>query len=390
MKIWGTLTAGLVGLASLLLGGCANTAAVVQPPERLFEDRLFAAPAEPIRADAIFALSEDMKRYVDTDIAAQLRTKGPQRGLLEALYSKRQLKLEYDSVRTRNASEAFAARAGNCLSLVIMTAALAKHLDLPVRYQSVFVDTTWTRSGTLYFSSGHVNLTLTKRAVDSRFNGDTDRAWTVDFLPAEDVRGQRSRVIAEDTIVAMYMNNRAAEALAQGRLDEAYAWAREAIRQSPAFLSAYNTLGVVYLRHGNAQQAASVLRHVLGREPDNTVAMSNLARVLGELGQTAEATLLAQRLEKAEPYPPFHFFDLGMAALQAGQFETARTWFTQEVKRAAYHHEFHFWLAIANLGLGDMVQARKHLLIAKENSTSFDDNALYSAKLEKINALKVR
>ena len=212
----------------------------------------------------------------------------------------------------------------------------------------------------------------------------------MDFLPAEEVRGQRSRVIAEDTIIAMYMNNRAAEALAQGRLDEAYAWAREAVRQSPAFLSAYNTLGVVYLRHGNPQQAASVLRHVLGREPDNTVALSNLARVLGELGQTAEATLLARRLEKAEPYPPFHFFDLGMAALQAGQFETARTWFTQEVKRAAYHHEFHFWLAIANLGLGDMVQARKHLLIAKENSTSFDDNALYSAKLEKINALKVR
>jgi tetratricopeptide (TPR) repeat protein len=235
-----------------------------------------------------------------------------------------------------------------------------------------------------------VNLALEHRATDARFGVDTDRAWTVDFLPPEDVRGQRARVISEATVVAMYMNNRAAEALVRGSLDDAYGWAREAIRQSPAFLSAYNTLAVVYLRHGHPQHAAQLLRHVLEREPDNTVALSNLARTLSELGQTAEAALLNQRLAKIEPYPPFHFFDLGLAALQAGKFETARELIGKELKRAAYHHEFHFWLAIANLGLGDKSQARKHLIIAKENSTTFNDKALYSAKLDKINALRVR
>jgi tetratricopeptide (TPR) repeat protein len=382
MKAWGVL------LVCLALGACAN-APVAQPPQYLFDDGLFAAPSAPMRADEVFALSEEMKRYVDTEIVGQLRAKGLQRGLLEALYSKNQLKLEYDSVRTRNASEAFEARSGNCLSLVIMTAALAKHLGLPVRYQSVFVDSSWTRSGNLYFSSGHVNVTLGKKALDSRFGVDTDTAWTVDFLPPEELRGQRGRVIGEDTIVAMYMNNRAAESLARGHLDEAYGWAREAVVQSPAFLSAYNTLGVIYLRHGNLPQAAQTLRHVLDREPDNTVAMSNLARVLGELGQTVESELLSKRLAQIEPYPPFHFFDLGMVALQAGDLKSARDLFTKEVKRAAFHHEFHFWLAIANLGLGDTAQARKHLIIARENSPTFDDKALYSAKLERLNSRRL-
>ncbi len=54
--------------------------------------------------------------------------------------------------------EAFQARTGNCLSLVIMTAAFAKEVGLPVRFQSVYVPETWSRSGNLYFSSGHVNL----------------------------------------------------------------------------------------------------------------------------------------------------------------------------------------------------------------------------------------
>ena len=392
MKTRGTLLPWLASLACVVcvgLSGCAIVP-VEPPPQRLFDDGLFAAPSEPIRADAIFALSDAMKRYVDVEIANHMRSKGPQRGLLEALYSKNQLMLEYDAVRTRNAAEAFEARTGNCLSLVIMTAAFAKHLELPVRYQSVYYESTWTRSGNLYFSSSHVNLALEYRATDARPGLDTERAWTVDFLPPEDLRGQRSRAITEATVVAMYMNNRAAEALARGQLDDAYGWAREAIRQSPAFLSAYNTLAVVYLRHGNLPQAAQMLRHVLEREPDNTVALSNLARVLGEQGQSAEAALLAQRLAKIEPYPPFHFFDLGMTALRAGNFASAREMFTKELKRAAYHHEFHFWLAVANLGLGDKSEARKHLILAKENSTTVDDKALYSAKLERINSLRVR
>ena len=232
---WRLGLASLACVAGLSVSGC-TTVPVGPPPQHLFDDSLFAAPSEEVKADSVFAVSDAMKHYVDVEITYQLRAKGPQRGLLEALYSKNQLKLEYDSVRTRNASEAFEARSGNCLSLVIMTAALAKHLGLPVRYQSVYVDSTWTRSGNLYFSSGHVNLALEHRATDARFGVDTDRAWTVDFLPPEDVRGQRSRAITEATVIAMYMNNRAAEALAQGQLDNAYGWAREAVRQSPLLL----------------------------------------------------------------------------------------------------------------------------------------------------------
>jgi len=371
----------------ILVGGC-SVAPVAPAPESLFQDGLFAAPSEPVGTEAIFALSDEMKRYVEVDIANQLRAKGPQRGLLEALYSKGQLKLEYDAQRTRNASEAFASRSGNCLSLLIMTAAFARHLDLPVRYQSVTTDSTWSRSGNLYFSSGHVNLALEHRAADARRGVDTDRAWKVDFLPADELRGQRVRVIAEHTIVAMYLNNRAAESLAKGQLDDAYAWAREAVRQSPAFMSAYNTLAVVYSRHGHAALAERLLRHVLQREPENTVALSNLARVLGDMGQAAQAAEVAQRLARIEPEPPFVFFDQGMAALRAGQFANARDLFQREIRRAAYHHEFHFWLAVANLGLGDPTAARKHLIIARDNSTTAQDRALYSAKLERMESAR--
>src|SRR4051794_5165030 len=110
----------MILLFSMMLAACA-TAPVVQRPDHLFHDHLFAAPSERISAGDVFALSAEMKHYVHVTIARQLRDKGLQRGLFDALYDKEQLKLEYDAAMTRNARQAFEARFGNCLSLVIMT-----------------------------------------------------------------------------------------------------------------------------------------------------------------------------------------------------------------------------------------------------------------------------
>jgi Tfp pilus assembly protein PilF len=213
---------------------------------------------------------------------------------------------------------------------------------------------------------------------------------TIDFLPPKDVRGLRVRVIGEETIVAMYLNNRAVESLTQGRLDDAYWWAREAIRNDPKFLSSYNTLGAIYRRHGNPVEAERALTYVLDREPANTEVMTNLVPVLHDLGRVAESRHLAGKLERIEPFPPFSYFNRGLTALQAGDFSAARDLFAKEIDRAAYFHEFHFWLAIAHLNLGDVAQARKHLTIAIENSTTRNDHDLYAAKLDRIRSARSR
>ena len=67
---------------------------------------------------------------------------------------------------TRNAAQAFDARAGNCLSLVVMTAALAKELGLQVEYNSAYTEETWSRNGALLLRSGHINITIGRRFVD--------------------------------------------------------------------------------------------------------------------------------------------------------------------------------------------------------------------------------
>jgi Tfp pilus assembly protein PilF len=374
-------------LLAVALASCAGAPAGPQP-EFLFNDHLFTAASDRINAGDVFALDDKMRHYLTAEIADQLHMKGAQQGLIDALYSKNQLKIEYDSAQTRNAAQTFRDRAGNCLSLVIMTAALAKELGLPVRFQSVVVDESWTRSGGLFFSAGHVNLTVGKRQDDLRSKSSDNALITIDFVPLGDTRGQRSWPIAQETVTAMYMNNRAAEALARGQVNDAYWWAREAIKQDPSFLSAYNTLGVLYRRHGNLREAEKVFSHALEREPHNLQLMSNLAVVLNDLGRTADAKILTARVEQKQPYPPFYFFNLGQKAMQAGDYKTARDLFAREVARDPYNHEIHFWLAAAYSGLGQPQLSRRHLAIAMEFSTTRKEHELYAAKLDRLNAYK--
>jgi Tfp pilus assembly protein PilF len=370
-------------LLAALLAGCATTP--LSPRyDSLFDDRLFRAASVRISADDVLAASDEMKQYLRTELAGALLTKGRQRGLFDALYGKGQLVLDYDSGMTRNAAEAYAARSGNCLSLVIMTAAFARELGLSVRYQSVIVEDSWSRSGDIYLSVGHVNLVLGKKQSDAGSGRLENEQMTIDFLPPQDIHRQRVRVIAEETVVAMYLNNRAVESLTAGETDNAYWWAREAIRQDPRFLAAYNTLGVVYQRHRDPEASARVLREVLEFEPANVHALTNLAVVLRESGNGAEAAAIERRLAQIEPDPPFKFYKLGLAALEKGDYRAARDFFAKEVDRDAFYHEFHFWLAIAHLGLGETRQARKHMTLAMENSTTRSDQNLYAAKLDRI------
>jgi tetratricopeptide (TPR) repeat protein len=369
-----------------MLAACATAPAPPQT-DQLLNDRLFNASSVRVSPADVFALTPEMKRYLETDVARVVRARGPQRGLFEALYDRGQLKLEYDAAMTRNASEAFAVRAGNCLSLVIMTAAFAKEMGLTVRYQNVFGDETWSRNGDFYLSIGHVNLSLGRNHVETPFSRNQSDPLTIDFLPPAPNHSLRTWVIEEPTIIAMYMNNRAVEALTAGQVDDAYWWAREAILQEPRFLSGYNTLGVVYQRHGNLREAQRTFELILEREPANTRAMSNLALVLHDQGNLAAAAELNRKLERMEPDPPFGYFKRGLAAMQSGDYKVAKEMFSKEVDRAAYYHEFHFWLALAYVGLGEMEPARKHMMIAIENSTTRKDHEIYAAKLGRIQAM---
>lgn len=389
MKPWAMLWCA----AALLVGGCATQSPAQRAPaSELFHDQLFKAPAAPIDTNAIFALSDRMRDYLKHNLVHRGAGQDARRALFDALYTRDQLKLEYDSAMTRNAAETFDARAGNCLSLVIMTAALARELNFTVQFQQIQMDESWSRSGNLYFAANHVNLVLGKKRTSylDGYQVNNANALTVDFIPIPPKARETARLLEEQTIVAMYLNNRAAELLSAGSIDDAYWAARQAVQADPAFMNAYNTLAVIYQSHGDQMQAEQTLRHALRYAPNNTIYLSNLAQTLESLHRPAEAAAVRERLARLEPYPPFHFFHLGMEAMYLGDYVRARNLFERELERSPDYHEFHYWLAVSHYHLGNLRAADKHMKKALENSTTRGQNDLYAAKLDRIRAYEAK
>ncbi len=367
-----------------LLSACAS--APTGSSATVFHDELFVPAPAKFDPQSLFQVSDAMRRYLQVDIAGSLAAKGRMQGLYDALYSDQQLKLEYDTVQTRTASETFLARSGNCLSLVIMTAAFAKELGLNVYFQGVSTEENWLRRDKYYFLAGHVNVTIGRMRKMVLSGNGAGKFLTIDFEPLVENVAQRAWQIKETTIVAMYMNNRAAETLAEGDTNGAYWWAREAVVHDVKFLPAQINLAVIYRRAGHPTLAQSTLNNVLSLDPNNVVALSNLVSLLAELNRPAELALVTARLKRLRDYQPYHFFKLGVAAMQVKNYALARDMFKQETRSQPNNSEFQFYLALAYIGLGDQKTAKRHLSNAIKTSSSLKEQGIYAAKLGRIQA----
>lgn len=373
----------------LLLAGCAS-APPVPPIVPLLRDDLFALPSVVVAPEQALALSAPMRDYLDSRLRKVPAGMDRRRWLMDALYRRDELRLEYDAGMTRTAAQAFEARTGNCLALAMMTGAFAKAMGLSVRYQLALGEEAFDRAGDIAISIGHVNLTLDDRAQHVGLLTTDRDPWTIDFLPSSDGRRMRTRTVQEHTVVAMFLNNRAVESFVAGQVDDAYWWAREAVRHDPDLLMAHVTLGVIYRSRQQPALAEAVLARVGEREPDNLQALANRILALRDLGRPTDADALQQRLDRLDPHPRFSDFGLGMAALRERRFEDARRLFAQEVARTPGYHAFHFWLAVAYAELNDPAHAAKALAQAMAASTTRRDHDLYAAKLDKLKALRAQ
>lgn len=330
----------------------------------------------------LFALSPAMLRFVQDELARPIRLHGPRRGLFEALREGGYFNLEYDASITRTASEAFEAKRGNCMSLVLMTAAFARALGLDVTYQTLQMDEIWGRSQSVVFLSGHVNISLHTGAREQGRGANLMGPLTIDFIPIDEASRLRATPLSEDQLVALFWNNRAVEAMELGRLNEAHAYALAALAADPGLLTAMNTLAVVLRRKGKADLAERCLLWVLEQDPRNVPALSNWVLVLRESGRETQALEAQARLRAVQPQQPFAAFELGREAAARGDWAAALAAFEQEEERGTVFHELFFWLARCHYELGQRSRVEAYLKRAAAEAQTPDQRQRYALKLE--------
>lgn len=376
-------------LALALLGACAQAPRTPLTDLAQWDAPGLAPPVQPPDAAAAMRPGRAMLDYLDRSLRPAARRHGALAALVEAITHSGEIRLAYDASATRTAAEAFEARSGNCLSLVLLTATLADELGLAVEFREVMTDTQWSRLSGMHVGNTHVNLALGPRQAPFSRQRVTESQSVIDFLPPEAVRSLPARRLDRQRVLAMYLNNRAAEWLVQGDLGTAHAWSLAALAEDPAYPVSYNTLGVVFQRHGRTDLAERAWRQGLALSPEHPALLANLAAALRSQGRTAEALPLDTRLAQVEGTAPFAHLARGLAALRAGDPTAARAWLLKELARDPDYHEIHFALAQAEMQLGRPARALVHLKRAGAESPLPELRSLYLAKAERLRAAGV-
>lgn len=373
-------------VAALFLSACASTR--VDPPHLLevpqaFDGSSFGPrPAIPA-ADDLFALPEADQRAFLAFFGGAEQSATPAHERIYHYIAQTTADFDFHS-ETRTAAETLAASAGNCLSLAILTTALARLGDVDTGYLLVDSTPVFERRGGVVSKGIHVRSILYDPAWEPELGRQTAQlrpGIQFDYFPDATDRKRIVGNLSSDAYVAMYYSNKAGEALAKNDIDTAFWYSLESLKQDRRNVIALNTLAIVYRRAGDEMMAERIYQYGIEELPKNASFLRNYLFLLKRQGRTEEANTIRRSLAKLDDRNPFNWVNAGRSALEEGEYREAIRHLRAALEIAPYLHEAYALIAIAHLRMGNADRGKENLQQALDNAQRVSVRSLYQAKL---------
>ncbi len=371
--------------AALLLAACASTSPSSDgtKPEALdlAPERFGARPDIPTPAE-VHHLNADQREAFDD----YLESSAP-----EGLGRHRQVS-DYLQVVTENfhyqgetltAADALAMRSGNCLSLAILTTALARQAGVEVGYQLADDLPVFEFNGDVVKKGVHVRTVLYDPEWQAREEELTLRrpGVRVDYFSSA-LGGRYIGNLDASEYMAMYYRNVATKAFEEGDYTTAYWYAVESLRFALDQSDALNLLALINRRTGDLTKAEEIYLYGLERAGDKLTLLKNYRALLLLSGRQEEAREVERRLARMDDPSPFSWLQLARSAQQEGDYPQAIVFYRRALEIAPYLHEGHLALAQAYYHAGRRRRALASLNDALENTQRTSTRELYQAKVE--------
>ena len=358
--------------------------AAIKPSSSLYFDEQFEN-YENVYIESekeIFALDDEMKAMVEEKLLSERDHRQKAIKLLKHFFNTEQVSLAYKAGANVIASQAYKNREANCLSLTIMAYALAKAANLNVAFQSVKVPEYWVRNGRINMLTGHVNLRVLKQKMPNKMVLLDRSVAEIDFDPYVVKKSFAKKIISKDTVIAMFYNNKGANAMIDGDYRTAYAYLKAATEVDTNFSVAWGNLGILYRFKGYEQQAIDTYQYAISINRNNLTAMSNLSMLLHINGEYEQAKKLDTFIMRKRANNPYYYALLGDEKFYIGAYSQAIHHYRKAIKLNKNIHEFYFGLAKVYYMLDDVEKAQSYMkkAIAKSRIKRFDEQ--YIAKLD--------
>jgi len=176
----------------------------------------------------------------------------------------------------------------------------------------------------------------------------------------------RPRGDPKDKIGLYNLIKQASGASAEGRLDDAIAKVKEALRADPEIVEAYMLLGNFQKKAGQPKEAIASYRRALERDPEHQGALFSLAVAYKDEGRLDEARVGLERARELDPRNGRVLWQLADLFVRKGDPAAAETVVKDALSRKVEEHRFLLKLAESQIEAKRYDEAEKSLRRALE------------------------
>lgn len=282
--------------------------------------------------------------------------------LVDFLFRKSGLGMEYSADATLTVEQAYRTRKANCLTFTLLTVALARESGVQAYGQELDDIVAWRVDDNIIYGFNHVNAGITMGR--SRLTVDVAR----DLVMARDL----PTPISDQRLLALYYSNRAAELLAGASPAAAAPYMAMALQLAPRYAGAWANAGVLQLRQGDPRAAERDYLKALALDPANASALVNLVTLYGNNGDEARRAIYTRRLENIQVKNPYFQFLQAEDDERHGDYAGAVQHYRRAIRLYDGDSRFYLGLAHAYQQLGEERHARQAMNRAAALSRSSD------------------
>jgi Flp pilus assembly protein TadD len=191
------------------------------------------------------------------------------------------------------------------------------------------------------------------------------------------------RTISDTRALAHYYNNMGVERMQAGDTESAFLYFRTAIVENDRrFAPAWTNLGILYLRNGHPAHAEAAFLEALRATPGDYVAMSNLAGLYEQQGDSERAAMSRKKVARHRNQNPYYRYQRAREAFMAQDYDAAIDHLKYAIRKRKQEDQFYFLLGLSYLQKGNEEAARRSLTKAEEVAATDSLKRNYSNKIE--------
>lgn len=299
------------------------------------------------------------------------------------LYNYLQHKIADFSYEGKNypAEQALEKLQGNCMTLALLTSALAQLAGIETGYRVIHQEPMIDYDQNIFISSNHIRTYLYKSipATEQGVLVLQRAALVIDYFPEKgNLAGDE---ISAERFYAMLYNNLAADALLSGNTDHVFHLSQKALSYDASFTPSINMIALMYHRKGALAEAAAWFDYGMQQRDSRITLLTNYRDFALKTRDHQLLEKINQQLINNNDDNPYAWLALAMDAERNKQPQHAKRYYKKLLEKAPYLHNAN--LALIRLYLQENNYKSAQLLVEQAIQYAYEPERrkFYDTKL---------